>query len=182
MRGSSSVDQRGSPGWCFITLFLQWTNAWKGLSRWAILALTNRTILMSSICKKTTQKKNWRGGTESVIREIKSYVYTVMAHVLWSWTKCGGFQGKQTACPGTRLCLFQLLSLESPKQTRALQMIVQLKAAFRLFLLCQIAGILCLISTEVFNRNLSVALMVVRAAVLPCSYMFKRGWSLYIFF
>lgn len=29
------------------------------------------------------------------------------------------FQGKQTACPGTRLCLLQLLSLDSPELTRA---------------------------------------------------------------
>lgn len=36
-----------------------------------------------------------------------------------------------------------------------------LKAAFQLFLLCQIAGIVCLILKEVFNRNLSVARVVV---------------------
>lgn len=57
-----------------------------------------------------------------------------------------------------------------------------LKAAFQLFLLCQIAGIVCLILKRVFNRNLSVSPIVVRAAVLPCSYTFKRGWPRYIFF
>lgn len=116
------------------------------------------------------QEKPWRGRTEPVIREIKSYVYTVMAHVLWSRTNCGVFQGKQTARPSTRLCLFQLLSLESAEQ-----MLV-----FQSFPFCQTARIVCLILKEVFNRNLSVAPIVAWAAVLPCSYMFKRGWSLYI--
>lgn len=63
---------------------------------------------MSSICKKTGggEKK------EPVIREIKSYVYSVTPHILWSGAKCGVLEGKQIACPGTRLCLFLLVSLE----------------------------------------------------------------------
>lgn len=66
---------------------------------------------MRSICKK---KKREGGG--AVIREIKSHVYSVMAHILWSGAKCGVLERKQIACPGTRLCLFLLLSLESHKQ------------------------------------------------------------------
>lgn len=91
----------------YYIVFLQWPSPWKQLSSWAILALTSRSSLMSSICKKTGGEKK-----EAVIREIKSYVYSVTPHILWSSAKCGGLEGKQIACPGTRLCLFLLLSLE----------------------------------------------------------------------
>lgn len=37
----------------YYIVFLQWPSAWKQLSSWAILALTSRSSLMSSICKKT---------------------------------------------------------------------------------------------------------------------------------
>lgn len=74
------------------------------------------------------------GGREPVIREIKWYVYSVMAHILWSGAKCGVLEGKQIAGPGTRLCLFLLLSLESHKKMWALKTNVQLKTVLRWFI------------------------------------------------
>lgn len=62
------------------------------------------------------QKKQEGGEKDPVIREIKSYVYSVTPHILWSGAKCGELEGKQISCPGTGLCLFLLLSLESHKQ------------------------------------------------------------------
>lgn len=63
----------------YYIVFLQWPSAWKQLSSWAILALTSRSSLMRSICKRKEEEKK-----ESVIREIKSYVYSVTPHILWS--------------------------------------------------------------------------------------------------
>lgn len=66
---------------------------------------------MDSICKKKT--------AEPSIGEIKSYVYSVTPHIPRRGTKCGVLEGKQIACPGTGLCLFLLLSLESHEQIQA---------------------------------------------------------------
>ncbi len=41
----------------YYTVFLQWPSASKQLSSWAVLALTSRPSLMSSICKKTGGEK-----------------------------------------------------------------------------------------------------------------------------
>lgn len=65
-----------------------------------------------------------------VIREIKSYVYSVTPQIHWSGAKCGVLEGKQIACPATRLCLFLLLSMESRQQMWALKTNVQLKTVF----------------------------------------------------
>lgn len=119
----------------YYTVFLQWPSTWKQLSSWAILALTSRSTLMRSICKKKEEKKKrGRRGREPVIREIKSYVYSVMAHILWSGAKCGVLERKQIACPGTRLCLFLVLSLESHKKMWALKTNVMLQNIFRWFI------------------------------------------------
>ncbi len=131
-------------------------------------------------------QKNRRGKKEPVIREIKSYVYSVTPHILWSGAKCGVLEGKQIACPGTRLCLFLLLSLESHKQMWALTTNVQLKTGLRWF-----------ISFMVDCRNTSSYLqevfqsaagtcqeprsLLLTSRVVPCSYILNLGWSLYIF-
>lgn len=57
-RGKSSIAQRRLV--FYYTVFLQWPSTWKQLSSWAILALTSRSTLMSSICKKK-KKKRGRG-------------------------------------------------------------------------------------------------------------------------
>lgn len=144
VKGKSSEARRSRSGPVFYYIvFLKRPRAWKQLSSWAILALTNRSSLMSSICKKTSGGKK----REPVITEIKSYVYSVMPHMLWSCAKCAVLEGKQIAWPSTRLCLFLLLSLQSHYQLWALKTNVQLKYSFLddLFLLWWIAGILCLI-------------------------------------
>lgn len=112
-------------------------------------------------------QKNKRGKKEPVIREIKSYVYSVTPHILWSGAKCGVLEGKQIACPSTGLCLFLLLSLELHEQMWALKMNVQLKKLLLhdLFLLWRIAGILCLI----FRKYSSLLQGHVRSQDLSCS-------------
>lgn len=41
----------------YYTVFLQWPSTWKQLSSWAILALTSRSTLMRSICKKKKKEE-----------------------------------------------------------------------------------------------------------------------------
>lgn len=181
-RGKALKLKEAALAWCFITLCsLNGPSAWKQLSSWAILALTSRSSLMSSICKKTGGGKK-----EPVIREIKSYVYSVTPHILWSAAKCGVLEGKQIACPGTRLCLFLLLSLESHKQMWTLKMNVQLKTAFGWFIsfMVDCRNTLSYLQ-EVFQPAAGTCQeprsLLLTSRVVPCSYIHNLGWSLYIF-
>lgn len=130
---------------------------------------------MSSICKKTPPKKAMKGRNRPCDQRNK--IICIYCHgsrplepnKMWRVSRKTNSASQHTA-------LFVSAAFIGICQANT-----GLKAAFQLFLLCQIAGIVCLILKEVFNRNLSVALVVVWAAVLSCSYMFKRGWSLYIF-
>lgn len=85
-----------------------------------------------------------------MIRELKSDVYTVTAHVLGGPTQCGAFQGKQTARPSARL----FVPAANAGICRAN---ARLRAAFQSVPSRQMAGPVPLISEEVLNRNLSSA-------------------------
>lgn len=109
-----------------------------------------------------------------MIRELRSDVYTVTAHVLWGPTQCGAFQGKQTARPSARL----FVPAANAGICRAN---ARLRAAFQLVPSRQMAGPVPPYLRGSSQQEPVVGPMAACAAVLPCSYVLTRGWSLYRF-
>lgn len=166
----------------YYIVFLQRTRTWKQLSSWAVLALTSRSSLMNSICKKTGEEKENACDQRNKIICIFCHASDPLEWCkMWcTWRKTNSMSRYKAVFVSAAFNGISSANVSLENQRAA-------KNCFfdDLFLLWWIAGILCLI----FRKPSSLLQGHVRMPrslsltnhIVPCSYILNLGWSLYIF-